>query len=557
MRIPWQRSIAFRLFVVTFVVIMLFVGLLLAALAGGFSSFYERRQKSDILEEIGRTAAHYRAYESTGGALTGMPPFITRFESEYYSKIALLTIEDGAVTTVLMSGAQQKKQVFLKGDNIDEEGPVKVPIDSEMILVPDLSVPSELEDMMVAVKVWVQNEGSFRAVIGEGRTIVYSSRGDSTETLGAQSPQLIAVTPISSDGNRSGEVMLAVASLQPVTHAASVFKDLSVYVLGAALVFVLLLAVGYATIVTKPLIRLNALAERLAGLDFGARARWKRKDEIGALAGSLDFLADNLQMTLGELQAANEKLREDIEKEKRLERMRRQFIAGVSHELKTPLSLIGGYAEGLKDNIGSGAKREKYAEVILDETRRMSAIVSDMLELSHLESGQYSLTLEAFDLTELLREAAERAEALGSEKSLTISVIFPQGDSDGTAEAAEAIGDRLRIGQVLTNLVTNAVRHATDGGRIAISAAQDGDHWLIEVYNDGEPIPQEELPRIWGDFYRVDKARSRESGGTGIGLAIVRQILTLHGSRYGVRNETGGVTFGFTLRSSRGMKPAL
>ncbi|WP_317618351.1 sensor histidine kinase [Paenibacillus sp. PL91] len=294
---------------------------------------------------------------------------------------------------------------------------------------------------------------------------------------------------------------------------------------------------------TRPLRSLNELAGRLASLDFSARIRWRRKDEIGELARTLDFLADNLQGALAELHEANDKLREDIEREKALERMRRDFVAGVSHELKTPLSLIGGYAEGLQDNIGAGAKRERYAEVILDETRRMSTIVGDMLDLSHLEAGQYRLNREPFDASELLKESAERAEALGAERNVRISVSLPE-EGDGIVEVA---ADRFRIGQVLTNLVTNAVRHAPDGGTVTLAASMDGGDWRLSVHNVGDAIPEEELPRIWGQFYRIDKARARESGGTGIGLAIVKQILDLHGSRYDVRNEQGGVTFAFTL----------
>ncbi|WP_168735626.1 sensor histidine kinase [Cohnella fermenti] len=544
--IPWHRSIAFRLFAVTFLVFLLFVGLLLVVLGGTFSSFYEQRQKTDIVDRLKQIAKTYGSVdEGNVDSDRQFSRFVPLFENDYFAKIAQITIEDGQITRVLMSGSgggQQRDELSLHAD---------VSNNPEMIVVPDLGIASEMNSMLQSVQEWMRNGKTFQDVMALRTTISYMEP-TALGSASASSKQLIAISPLSTDGKRSGVVIFAVSSLQPVTHAARVFKDLSLYVFGAALVFVLLLAVGYARIVTKPLIRLNTLAGRLADLDFSARARWKRKDEIGALAGNLDFLADNLQSTLAELRTANEKLREDIEREKRLERMRRQFIAGVSHELKTPLSLIGGYAEGLKDNIGSGVKREKYAEVILDETRRMSAIVSDMLDLSHLESGQYSLKLEKVGLAELLGEAAGLAEALGEEKSLVVAADVPAGRSgeERSGGEAAAIGDRLRIGQVLTNLVTNAVRHAPEGGSIRLTVTADGDQWLVEVYNDGEPIPPDELPRIWGHFYRIDKARSRESGGTGIGLAIARQILTLHGSRFGVRNESGGVTFGFTLRSA-------
>ncbi|QYR21935.1 cell wall metabolism sensor histidine kinase WalK [Paenibacillus sp. sptzw28] len=344
--------------------------------------------------------------------------------------------------------------------------------------------------------------------------------------------QLIVVSPVKSDGNRNGTLLFAISSLQPVIGAASVIRDFSWYAFGIAFVLVPILAFLYAGILTRPLRSLNELAGRLASLDFSTRIRWRRKDEIGKLAQTFDFLADNLQGALAELHEANDKLREDIERGKALERMRRDFVAGVSHELKTPLSLIGGYAEGLQDNIGAGAKRERYAEVILDETRRMSAIVGDMLDLSHLEAGQYRLNSEPFDAAELLRESAEHAEALGAGRNIRVEMSIPE-EENGFIEVA---ADRFRIGQVLTNLVTNAVRHAPEGGTVTLSTIREAGGWRFSVHNEGEPIPQEELPRIWGQFYRVDKARTRESGGTGIGLAIVKP-----------RNERGGVTFAFTL----------
>jgi signal transduction histidine kinase len=382
----------------------------------------------------------------------------------------------------------------------------------------------------------------------QDKTLVYRSNGVGPNKFGHD--QLIAVSPVKTDGNHAGTLLFAISSLQPVIGAASVIRDFSWYAFGIALVLVPILAFLYAGILTRPLRSLNELAGRLASLDFSTRIRWRRKDEIGKLAETFDFLADNLQGALAELHEANDKLREDIEKGKALERMRRDFVAGVSHELKTPLSLIGGYAEGLQDNIGDGTKRVRYAEVILDETRRMSAIVGDMLDLSHLEAGQYRLNLEPFDAAELLRESAERAEALGAGRHVRVELSIPE-EENGIVEAA---ADRFRIGQVLTNLVTNAVRHAPEGGTVTLSVIRDRREWHFSVHNEGEPIPQEELPRIWGQFYRVDKSRTRESGGTGIGLAIVKQILELHGSRYEARNERGGVTFAFTLPAAEIIK---
>ncbi|MBB6690861.1 HAMP domain-containing protein [Cohnella xylanilytica] len=537
-----RHSIAFRLFAVTFAAMLLFVGILLLALAGGFSSFYERQQKKDIASDLNKIRDRYANAAQLFPGKGGFPPYFGQFEDEYSATLALVTLQ-GGLTQIMIGGGGAPasgagaQSVPLKIGNRDSASVFVLPKGPNM---------DRAERLGTALESWRQDAGAFSGVMREGKTLVY--RADTGG--GTAGALLIAVTALTTDGTGNGKVLFALSSLQPVTNAASVFRDLSLYVFAFAFVVVGLLAVGYAALVTRPLRRLNGIAGRLASLDFSTRSGWKRKDEIGELSRTFDFLADNLQGTLAELTSANEKLRLDIENEKRLERMRREFVAGVSHELKTPLSLVGGYAEGLRDNIGSGAKREKYAEVILEETRRMASIVGDMLDLSQLESGRYSLKREAFDVAELLNEAADRAEAYaaGSGKSVRVNVRLPE----PPAEPPRAYADRLRIGQVLTNLATNAVRHAAEGGAIEFSAAPEGGRWTIYVRNDGEPIPEEELTRIWGQFYRIDRSRSRDSGGTGIGLAIVRQILELHGSRYGVRNEPGGVVFAFTLQTADG-----
>ncbi|RCW49561.1 histidine kinase [Paenibacillus prosopidis] len=520
----WRHSVAFRLFTLTFVVIMLFLSVLLAVLAGSFSSFYERRQIKDITQEMNLIRDRYVKAGASSLPVERFPPYFFQFENDYYAMISLVTLENGKIT--ILRGKQD-----VTGDSLENELP---PFFSPG---PD----EQSRKFMLALQEWQRDWHAVEQVMNQSKTLVYRSPG--TGSLNSGSDQLIAVAPIETGGSTEGTMLFAISSLQPVIGAAKVIRDFSWYAFGVAFVLVPVLAFLYAGILTKPLRSLNELAGRLASLDFSTRIRWRRKDEIGELARTFDFLADNLQGALLELHEANDKLREDIEKEKALERMRRDFVAGVSHELKTPLSLIGGYAEGLKDNIGTGAKREKYVEVIMDETRRMSAIVGDMLDLSHLESGQYRLSRVPFDASELLKESAERADALGAEKNVRMELSLPV-EGGGMVEVS---ADRFRIGQVLTNLVTNAVRHAPVGGRVTLTASRDGGEWHFSVHNEGDPIPEAELPRIWSQFYRVDKARARDSGGTGIGLAIVKQILDLHGSRYDVRNEQGGVTFAFTL----------
>lgn len=513
---------------------MLFLGVLLSLLAGSFASFYERRQIKDITSQINLIRDRYVSEGMPSSPEGGFPSYFSRFANDYYAQISLVAMEKG--------------RIFIQRDMQNKSNVVSDSTEPELQPGPLLGFmnPGPINDhsgnFLPTFVEWQKDGQAFDRVMKLRETLVYRTEGVGPLKIGGD--QLLAVAPIKTDGFGSGTVLFAVSSLQPVIGAASAIQDFSWYAFGVAFLLVPVLAFLYAGILTKPLRSLNELAGRLASLDFSARIRWRRKDEIGKLARTFDFLADNLQRALAELHEANDKLREDIEKEKALERMRRDFVTGVSHELKTPLSLIGGYAEGLQDNIASGAKREKYVEVILDETRRMSAIVGDMLDLSQLEAGQYRLNREPFDAAELLRESAERADALGAERNVRVELSSLPAEGD---EIVEVAADRFRIGQVLTNLVTNAVRHAPEGGTVTLAASREGGEWRFSVHNEGDPIPEEELSRIWGQFYRLDKARTREGGGTGIGLAIVKQILELHGSRYEARNERGGVTFDFTL----------
>jgi two-component system sensor histidine kinase VanS len=277
--------------------------------------------------------------------------------------------------------------------------------------------------------------------------------------------------------------------------------------------------------------------------DFSVRYVSKSDDEIGNLGKTLNFLSDNLNSTLYQLNSANAQLKQDIEKDKQLEKLRREFVAGVSHELKTPISLIYGYAEGLRDGIPRGVKKAEYLDVILQETEHMSKLVTDMLDLSQLESGKFTWTSTPFAIDRLIRSTADKLSVQMTEEQISCKLMLP-------ANSVIVEGDSMRIEQVLKNLLSNAIRHTSPNGRIEISLSQSKDlsePITVSIFNEGDPIPEEAIAHIWDTFYKVDSSRNRESGGTGIGLSIVKNILSYHGNRFGVSNENGGVRFYFTL----------
>jgi signal transduction histidine kinase len=293
--------------------------------------------------------------------------------------------------------------------------------------------------------------------------------------------------------------------------------------------------------IALPLVKINKVATKMAQLDFTEKCEAANQDEIGNVAASLNFLSENLDNALTSLKQANAKLEEDIEKERKLEKMRREFVASVSHELKTPISLIDGYAVGLKDNIFEGEDRDYYLDIIIDESEKMANLVSDMLDLSYLESGSFKLKREVFNLTELIKHTLKKYGNMFEEKKAILKLNLLEGVTINA--------DWNRLEQVLTNFITNALRHVNEDGTIYVNMIEKEDSFSIEVENTGSLISEEDLIKIWDKFYKVDKARTRKLGGTGIGLSIVKNILVHHGYSFGTENTDRGVKFYFVVPS--------
>ena len=298
---------------------------------------------------------------------------------------------------------------------------------------------------------------------------------------------------------------------------------------GAALVFALLAAWLLSRGFIAPIRRLSGVAEHVAQLDFSDVYTGTGKDELSALGRSIDTMSHTLERAIGELQNANRQLQADIEQKIRQDEARREFIANVSHELKTPLALIGTYAEGLREDIAGN--REEYCDVIEDETQKMSEMLRRMTLLMQLESGGEQLTPERFDVTELLSNLCERLRVQFADTDCTVLPPAP------TPQFVWA--DSVLLENVLVNFLTNAFHHVSPAGVISAAVtATDRGTVRITVLNTGKHIPAADLPKIWESFYKVDKARTRAYGGSGIGLSVVAAIMNAHRMPYGVRNCT-------------------
>lgn len=339
--------------------------------------------------------------------------------------------------------------------------------------------------------------------------------------------------------------LMVMASLQPVGEAVEVLQQYFILIAPIVIALVIILSMIYSRIVSRPIRMLSRSATRLAKLDFSEQIEIRSKDEFGGLARDMNSLSNNLQAALNDLTLANGKLQGEIKEKQQAEKLRKQLIANLSHELKTPLGIIKGFAEGLQDNIAK-EKSERYLSLIVSETDRMNALILDMLELSKYEAKAIRLQMENFSLTDLIENVAESFSQQLESKRLLLSYDFE-------ADQILVKADYRRIEQVILNLLSNAIRHASENTIITVSITRtEVSKVTVIIENVGSFIAEEELSNIWEQFYRIENSRNRKSGGTGLGLAIVKHILELHQSEYRGMNTNQGVAFSFTLNEDRG-----
>ena len=297
---------------------------------------------------------------------------------------------------------------------------------------------------------------------------------------------------------------------------------------------------------TEPILELNKIAQNMANLDFSHKYKiTDADDEINNLGKSINTMSDKLERTINQLRSTNVELERDIEEKSKIDEMRKSFISDVSHELKTPIALIQGYSEGLLENVNSDEENRKfYAEVILDETNKMDKLVKQLLELMKLEYGKREFNNREFDIVELEKAVIQKSKLLLEEKK--VKVILD------TSKEIKVFADDFYIEQVITNYLTNAIKNVKeiDGEKyikIENENLTESNVIRIKVFNTGENISEENLERIWKRFYKVDESRNRSQGGTGIGLAFVKAIMTNYNMKYGVINCEKGIEFYFEL----------
>ena len=310
--------------------------------------------------------------------------------------------------------------------------------------------------------------------------------------------------------------------------------------------FAILIAAVIVSYVSRkfgdPISQLNDIAKKMSNLDFSHKYRiTDADDEINNLGKSINAMSDKLEKTIKQLRNTNIELEKDIEEKSQIDEMRKSFISDVSHELKTPIALIQGYSEGLLENVNTDEESRKfYAEVILDESNKMDRLVKQLLELMKLEYGKREFEDKRFNLVELQKEVVRKVQVILEEKQ--VEVKFK------TTQEINIYADDFYIEQIISNYLTNAIKHVKEkNGKKYIEIENEvnieKNKVRVKVFNTGDNIEEEHIARIWNRFYKVDPARNRENGGTGIGLCFVKAVMNNYGNVYGVINKDNGVEF--------------
>ncbi len=509
-----SRSISAKIFVITSLVLILFLTIMYVTIVRGYDSYYKHKKVNTYANYITTFGREFNEFELDGERAQ----YITTFENTYAVKVV----------------------IFDKDMNVEFDGnqkyTTKVNALESNIPSNDVKLAAVLYDYNGYEKIEYQNQ----TIIGSG-IITKIDRYLPPYNEGAIYG--ICKNKYFSHENAYPQYyyIFILSPLQPIDDAVVGIKTFFIYFYIASIFVVFIVSLILSNIITKPLKAINNVAVKMSSFDFSEKCSDKYKDEIGSLAKSLNLLSSNLQRSLKRLREINKKLEDDIEKERNIEKIRKEFVAAVSHDLKTPVSVIQGYAEGIKDGIFEEDEQEHYLDVIIDETNKMNSLIKDMLDLSALEGGNIAIKKEKYNFSEQLNSVIRNLSSIAKEKGMK---IVTNSFKDEFINA-----DYNRIEQVLNNLITNAIKYGYENTDINIFLLRSKDEYIkLEIENKGELISKEDFEKIWTRFYKIDKSRNRNAGGTGLGLAISKNIIQLHNGEIGGYNKENSIVFYFKLK---------
>ena len=488
-----------KLFLITLSVLLGLISFTLIFQIFFFEPFYERKKQSNLIDEINnfKDMYSYQLYDQNT-----LNTSLESLENRVNAKFAIYSVE----------GEQLYFPNKYNRDN-NEDGKTLNAFFSNIYTNDEI-----LSEIITS---------------SETKSQVFYSNSTKTKIIGV-------VSAISINTNNDA-IIVATTSIQPIQEASSVISEFYIYIFIGFIFVSIMLSSIYTNLITKPLVKIDKVAKRMSKMDFSEKCIAQNDDEIGNLANTLNFLSSTLEKTLNDLNDKNKQLEIDIKNERKLELMRKDFVDSVSHELKTPIGIIEGYAEGIKDGIVSDQDVLVYLETIIDEAKKMGILVSNMLELSKLESGTQKPNFEIFNINRLINKVVKKHSIDAEEHQLSLTF-------NSFTEYSYVLADRFQMEQILTNLVTNAIKYTHEGGQIVVSITEENDScYKITVINTKAHLNEAEIPKLFNKFYRMDKSGERSTNSTGLGLSIVKNLLDLHNSPFTFRNIDSGVEFSFWL----------
>ncbi|MDE6639793.1 MAG: HAMP domain-containing histidine kinase [Acetatifactor sp.] len=360
-----------------------------------------------------------------------------------------------------------------------------------------------------------------------------------TDGLGETAPVLSSSYHFSFSDSSERFMLIVYGAAEQIRELQQSFIRVFPFILLIVLAVAFVVSWIYSRMVAKPVLSISRISEKMSDLQLDWQVDERRTDELGTLGKSLNTLSHNLSAALSELQSANKKLEADIEHEKELEQARTNFFSAVSHELKTPITVIKGQLEGMLLGIGAYKDREKYLTRSLEIANTLETMVQEILTISRLETAGVDFKKERLDCCQIVKYYLSETEDLIAEKDLEIHLDVPP--------AVFINGNKMLVEKVFSNLIGNAVKYSPKGSTIRISAFAEHERTGFSIENTGVHIPEDSIPKLFDAFYRVDQSRSRQTGGSGLGLYIVQEILRQHGSECTVCNTQSGVKFSFSI----------
>ena len=384
------------------------------------------------------------------------------------------------------------------------------------------------EDAPEVIEQFCQNNQAMVMLTDSGENIPYGSVPEGSIEEG----KTLTYTATTTFKDRTGEYPLTVTAFSPTgQELTSLFLKIFPIILLLIFLISFVGAILCSKIMVKPVLEISRISKRMAHLDMTWDCKVNRTDELGVLANSLNTMAKRLDTAMKELESANEQLREDMEHITELSRQRRDFFAAASHELKTPITILNGQIESMILGIGKYKDTGKVLPETLKEVENMERLVKEILTISKIEMDGLAGKAESLSLPDTLTKVSETLLPLAQERQITVHSQL--------AEDVTVSGNASLLEKAIHNILNNAIRHSPEGAEVFIHLTPS----VLTVTNTGTSIPEEDLPVLFTPFYRVEKSRNKSTGGSGLGLYLVKTILELHGFQYRVENTETGVAF--------------